>query len=222
MTWLLRLYPRRWQQRYGDEFMALMEERGFSIGLVFDVLRGAFDAWLNPDLGTAAAPVVAGRAAASNRDRFDKFTRRSRVVLRLAQDEAHRLRHQQIGTEHLLLGLLLEGEGVAAHVLADCGVQADELRAAILARAESPMAGDPQRVGLSQDAKHAIELSVVEANGLHHHYVGTEHLLLGLVAAGKGIAADLLRQGNVADLPDLRRHILRVLNEGGPRLRPPM
>lgn len=216
------LYPRRWQRRYGDEFIALMEERGFSIGVVFDVVRGALDAWLHPELGTAAAPMGAGRAAAPSRDRFDKFTRRSRAVLRLAQDEAQRLRHQQIGTEHLLLGLLLEGEGVAAHILADCGVQADELRAAILARAESPTGGYPRRVGLGEDGKRAIELSVAEANRLHHHYVGTEHLLLGLVAEGQGIAADLLRQRNVGDLSDLRKHISHVLNEGGPHLRPPV
>jgi ATP-dependent Clp protease ATP-binding subunit ClpC len=80
-----------------------------------------------------------------------------------------------------LLGLLLEGQGVAGHVLAERGVQLEELRAVIPARMESSAAGDPRPLGLSQGAKRAIELSVAEANRLHH-YVGTEHLMLGLVA----------------------------------------
>jgi ATP-dependent Clp protease ATP-binding subunit ClpC len=100
-------------------------------------------------------------------------------------------------------------------------VQLDEIRALLLASLESLPEAERQLVGLSADAKHALELSVAEANRLQHHYVGTEHLLLGLVAEGHGGAADILRQRNAGDLGELRSHILRVLTEGGPYLRPP-
>ena len=111
---------------------------------------------------------------------------------------------------------------MAAHVLAERGVQLDELRAAILIHAHPATGTDPRRLGLSQDAKRAIQLSVAEANRLRHHYLGTEHLLLGLVAEGQGLAAELLRQRNVGDVAELRQQIVRVLNEGGPHLRPPV
>lgn len=96
------------------------------------------------------------------------------------------------------------------------------LRRAILVHAHPAAGCDPRRLRLSQDAKRAIELSVAEANRLRHHYLGTEHLLLGLVAEGHGLAADLLRERNVAELVELRQHIVRVLNEGGPHLPPPV
>ena len=217
MSWLLWLYPRRWRRRYADEFLALMEARPLSPSVVLDVLRGALDAWLHPELGAAPAPATAG---SSGHGRFDKFTPRSRIVLQLAQQEAERL-HQQIGSEHVLLGLLLEGHGVAAHVLAERGVQLDDLRVAILVHTHPALGTDPRRLGLSQDAKRAIELSTAEANGLRHQYLGTEHLLLGLVAEGQGLAAELLRQRKVGDVTELRQHIVRVLNESGPHLRPP-
>ena len=143
-------------------------------------------------------------------------------MLDLAAKEAQRLGHPQITTEHLLLGMLLEGEGVAAHVLAERGVQINEARRLLLESLESVPRIDRQPVGLSADAKRAIELSVAEANRLRHHYVGTKHLLLGLVAEGHGVAADILRQRKAGDLCELRSHIVRVLNEGGPYLRPPV
>jgi ATP-dependent Clp protease ATP-binding subunit ClpC len=144
------------------------------------------------------------------------------MVLDLAAKEAQRFGHSQITSEHLLLGLLLEGEGVAAHVLAGRGVQTDEVREVLLGRMQSVPAGNRRGVGLGEDAKRSIELSVAEDNRLGHHYVGTEHLLLGLVAEGHGFAADLLRQRNAGELRELRFHIVRVLNEGGPHLRPPI
>jgi hypothetical protein len=215
----LWLYPRRWRQRYGDEFGVLLEERGFSPSLLFDVLRGALDAWLHPELGTVMpAPVAGGRNPGRRGDRFDKFTRRSRSVLDLAAKEAQRLGHAHITTEHLLLGMLLEGEGVAAQVLAQRGVRIEEIRTLLLHHLEALPRGC-DHVGLSADAKRAIELSVAEANRLRHQYVGTEHLLLGLVAEAHSAAADVLRARNAGDLPELRSHILRVLNEGGPHLR---
>ncbi len=222
MKWLLWLYPPRWRRRYGDEFLAVLEERGLSPMVLLDVLRGALDARLHPQLVALPAPVGGSANPAHRRDRFDKFTRRSRAVLDLAAKEAVRLGHPQIMSEHLLLGMLLEGEGVAAHVLAERGMHIDEVRQLLLENLESVPRTDCQQIGLSPDAKRAIELSVAEANRLRHHFVGTEHLLLGLVAEGHGTAAEILRQRNAGDLPGLRSHILRVLNEGGPHLRPPV
>jgi Clp amino terminal domain, pathogenicity island component len=221
MKWLLWLYPRRWRHRYAYEFVGVLEGRRFSVPVLLDILRGALDAWMHPELIAVPARVAAGGNPARGSDRFDKFTRRSRTVLDLAAKEAERLGHSHITTEHLLLGMLLEGEGVAAHVLADRGVQVDQLRQLLLQRLESVPRCDRQRVGLSPDAKRALELSIAEANRLRHHYVGTEHLLLGLVAERHSTAADILRLRNAGDLSELRSHIVRVLNEGGPHLRPP-
>ena len=128
MKWLLWLYPRRWRHRYADEFVGLLEGRRFSVPVLVDILRGALDAWMHPELIAVPARVGAGGNPARGNDRFDKFTRRSRTVLDLAAKEAERLGHSYITTEHLLLGMLLEGEGVAAHVLADRGVHIDQLR----------------------------------------------------------------------------------------------
>ena len=125
-------------------------------------------------------------------DRFDKFTERARKVLTLAQDEAQRFNHNYIGTEHLLLGLVREGEGVAAHVLENMGVELNKVRTAvefIIGRGDRTVVGE---IGLTPRAKKVIELAVDEARRLNHHYIGTEHLLLGLVREGEGIAAGVL------------------------------
>jgi len=222
MTWWLRLYPTRWRRRYGQEFAALIQDRGWSIATGFDVLRSVLDAWLHPDL---ADPSAAPQPAIASRPRgrsFDMFTRRSRTVLDLAHHEAIRLGSIQIGTEHLLLGLLDEGNGVAAHVLMQDGIELAELRTALLGRLQPAGEAATQPMGLSPSAKRAIELSVAEANRLKHHYVGTEHLLLGLVAEREGIAADELRRRNFGDLSTLRREILQVLTRSGPHVRPPV
>jgi ATP-dependent Clp protease ATP-binding subunit ClpC len=143
-------------------------------------------------------------------------------VLDLAQREAIQLGSERIGSEHLLLGLLAEGHGVAAHVLTEHGIELAELRESLVGHLQSSEKAATQPIGLSPSAKRAIELGVAEANRMRHHYVGTEHLLLGLVAEQEGMAADALRRRNVGDLSTLRREILQVLNEGGPHLRPPM
>src|SRR5919204_1891781 len=106
-------------------------------------------------------------------DRFDKFTERARKVLQLAQEEAQRFNHNYIGTEHVLLGLVREGDGVAAKVLANLGVRLDKVRSGvefIIGRGERRVAGDR---GLTPRAKKVIELSVDEARRLSHHYIGT-------------------------------------------------
>src|SRR5438093_423252 len=125
-------------------------------------------------------------------DRFDKFTERARRVLTLAQEEAQRFNHNYIGTEHLLLGLVREGEGVAARVLENMNVELSKVRTAvefIIGRGDRPVVGE---VGLTPRAKRVIELAIDEARRLGHNYIGTEHLLLGLVREGEGIAAGVL------------------------------
>jgi ATP-dependent Clp protease ATP-binding subunit ClpC len=102
------------------------------------------------------------------------------------------------------------------------GIELAELRAALLRRLEPAGETAARPIGLSELAKRAIELSVAEANRINHHYIGTEHLLLGLVAQAEGIAADELRRRDIGDLSTLRREILQVLTQGGPHLRPPI
>src|SRR4051812_28631339 len=144
-------------------------------------------------------------------DRFDKFTERARKVLQLAQEEAQRFNHNYIGTEHLLLGLVREGDGVAAKVLANLGVKLGKVRSSvefIIGRGDRSVTGD---IGLTPRAKKVIELSIDEARRLNHHYVGTEHLLLGLVREGEGIAAAVLEKLGVS-LDKVRSQVIYVLN----------
>ena len=145
-------------------------------------------------------------------DRFDKFTERARRVLMLAQEEALRFGHNYMGTEHLLLGLVGEGEGVAARALANLGVELNDIRPRvewILGRGDRAVAGE---IGLTPRAKKIIELSVDEARRLGHHYIGTEHLLLGMIREGEGIAAGVL-EGLGVSLDKVRTEVVRVLAE---------
>jgi bifunctional DNase/RNase len=147
-----------------------------------------------------------------DRDRFDKFTERARNVLGLAQEEAQRFQHNYIGTEHLLLGLVREGEGVAAQVLSNLGVELNKVRSAvefIIGRGDRIVLGE---IGLTPRAKKVIELAVDEARRLNHHSIGTEHLLLGLVREGEGIAAGVLESLGV-NLEKVRTQTIQVLNE---------
>jgi ATP-dependent Clp protease ATP-binding subunit ClpC len=145
-------------------------------------------------------------------ERFDKFTERARKVLTLAQEEATRFNHNYIGTEHLLLGLVREGEGVAAKVLSNLGVELNRVRSAvefIIGRGDRPTVGE---IGLTPRAKKVIELAVDEARRLGHHYIGTEHLLLGLVREGEGIAAGVLESLGV-NLEKVRTQTIQVLSQ---------
>ncbi len=151
-------------------------------------------------------------ARINDRDRFDKFTERARKVLSLAQEEAQRFQHNYIGTEHLLLGLVREGEGVAAKVLSNLGVDLEKVRKAvedIIGRGDRVVLGE---IGLTPRAKKVIELAVDEARRLNHHYIGTEHLLLGLVREGEGIAAGVLESLGV-NLKKVRTQTIQVLME---------
>src|SRR5438477_10496291 len=149
-------------------------------------------------------------------DRFDKFTERARRVLTLAQEEAQRFNHNCIGTEHLLLGLVREGDGVAAKVLANLGVELNKVRSAvefIIGRGDRAVLGE---IGLTPRAKKVIELAVDEARRLNHHYIGTEHLLLGLVREGEGIAAGVLESLGV-NLERVRAETARSLSQSMPQ-----
>jgi ATP-dependent Clp protease ATP-binding subunit ClpC len=151
----------------------------------------------------------------SDRNRFDKFTERARKSLSLSQEEAQRLQHNYIGTEHLLLGLIREDEGVAAKVLLNLGVRLDEARqniAAIIGRGDQAVPGS---IGLTPRAKKVIELAVDEARKMNHHTIGTEHILLGLVREGEGVAALMLESMGV-QLARVREETLRVLKQANP------
>ena len=130
--------------------------------------------------------------------RFEKFSERARRVLSLAQEEAQRFSHNYIGTEHILLGLVRENEGVAARVLSNLNVELVKVRSAvefIIGRGERPTPGE---IGLTPRAKKVIELAVDEARRLNHHYIGTEHLLIGLMREGEGVAAGVLESLGVS------------------------
>ena len=143
---------------------------------------------------------------------FERFTERAKKVLTLAQEEAERSHHSYIGTEHLLLGLLREGEGLAAKVLGNLGVEIGKVRQTI----ESVL-GRNERIIIQQiiptsRVKKVIEISFEEARRMGHNYVGTEHLLLGLLIEGEGIAAHVLEDLG-ANLEKVRAEIERLLHD---------
>ena len=148
--------------------------------------------------------------------RFEKFSERARKVLTSAQEEAQRLNHSYIGPEHVLLGMLKEEDGVGAKVLTNLGASLTKIRSAvefILSQGEKASVGE---IGLSPGAKRAIELAIDEARYLGHNYIGTEHLLLGLLREGGGIAARVLDSFGIT-LERARAEIGRVLEQGVPR-----
>jgi len=144
--------------------------------------------------------------------RFEKFSERARRVLSLAQEEAQRFNHNYIGTEHILLGLVRETDGVAAKVLSNLGVELNKVRSAvefIIGRGER---SNPGEIGLTPRAKKVIELAVDEARRLNHHYIGTEHLLIGLMREGEGVAAGVLESLGV-NLDKVRGETSRILTQ---------
>jgi len=147
---------------------------------------------------------------------FNRFTERARKVILLAKEEAKRFNHDYIGTEHILLGLVREGEGVAAVVLQKMGLNLPQIRSGI----EKIVKPGPSTV-LSADipftpkAKKAIELSGEEARALGHNYIGTEHILLGLIKEGEGIASQILMDMGL-DLDKVREEIIELLGSATP------
>ena len=145
--------------------------------------------------------------------RFEKFSERARRVLSMAQEEAIRFNHNYIGTEHVLLGLVRESEGVSSRVLANLGVDHNKIRSAIefiIGRGDRPVSGE--NIGLTPRAKKVIELAVDEARRMSHHYIGTEHLLIGLMREGEGVAAGVLESLGV-NLDKVRAETQRLLSQ---------
>ena len=144
------------------------------------------------------------------------FTERVRKVLALASEEARLLKHEYVGTEHILLGLIREGDGVATAVLRNLAVDLAEVRRTIEGLVKRGKAAPPMGPDLpyTSRAKKVLELAMAEARGLNHAYVGTEHLLLGLLAEEKGIAAQVLGALGVR-LGTARAEAVNLL--GGPR-----
>ena len=146
--------------------------------------------------------------------RFEKFSERARRVLTLAQEEARQFNHSYIGTEHLLLGLVREEEGVAAKVLINLGADLAKIRSAVeftMGRGEKPSGSE---IGLTPRAKRVIELAIDEARHLGHSYIGTEHLLLGLLREGGGVAVSILDSFSI-NVEQVRAEVIRVLSQGG-------
>ena len=142
---------------------------------------------------------------------FERFTDRARRVVVLAQDEARSLNHNYIGTEHLLLGLITEGEGVAAKALESLDINKDAVRSAvidIIGEGEKPVEG---HIPFTPRAKRVFELSLREALQLGHNYIGTEHLLLGLLKEGEGVASQVLIKLG-ADLSKVRQTVIELLS----------
>ena len=149
-------------------------------------------------------------------DRFEKFTERAKNVLTLAQAEAHGLDHNYIGTEHLLLGMIRERDGVAGKVLALLGVALDAARAevvAVIGRGDHKVVGD---ISLTPRSKKVIELAIEEARKLGHNYVGTEHLLLGLLVEGEGIGVGVLESLGVG-AAKTRFQVIKEIRLAGPK-----
>src|SRR5450432_934266 len=143
---------------------------------------------------------------------MERFTQRARRVLSLAQEEAERLQHSYIGTEHLLLGLMREEGGVAGRVLRDLGLDPHRVEELVERMTRAGQRTTSARLDLSPGTKKVLELAVDEARRLGHHYIGTEHLLLGLVRQTEGIAIDVLKRLNVSP-EEVRRQTRRVLQE---------
>jgi ATP-dependent Clp protease ATP-binding subunit ClpC len=141
---------------------------------------------------------------------FERMTDRARRVIVLAQEEARHLQHNYIGTEHILLGLIHEGEGVAAVALADLKVNLEEIRKeveGIIGLGEQAPSG---HIPFTPRAKKIIELALREALQLGHNYIGTEHILLGIIREGEGVAAQVLVKSGL-DLNRVRQAVLKRL-----------
>jgi len=142
---------------------------------------------------------------------FERFTDRARRVLVLAQEEARLLNHGFIGTEHILLGLVHEGGGVAAKALESLGISLEAVREKVEEAAGKATSGPPESPPFTPRAKKVLELSLREAHQLGHSYIGTEHILLGLVREGEGTGAQVLVSLG-ADLPRVRQQVIQLMS----------
>jgi Clp amino terminal domain, pathogenicity island component len=142
---------------------------------------------------------------------FERFTDRARQAMALAQEEARRLNHNYIGTEHLLLGLVLESQGVAAKALESLRISLEAVRQQVEEIVGQGQQAVPERIPFTPRAKKVTELARREALQLGHNYIGTEHILLGLIREGEGVAAQVLVQLG-ADLDRVRQRVIQLLH----------
>lgn len=145
---------------------------------------------------------------------FERFTERARKVVYLAQQEAARLGHDVVGTEHLLLGLVAEGQGIAAKALESMNIDLIKIRQEIeriIGVGETNPFGE---IPFTPRAKRVLELAIDEGRQMGHNYVGTEHILLGLIREGEGVAAQVLKNLG-ADLDKVRKQVFSLLGGGG-------
>jgi hypothetical protein len=153
-------------------------------------------------------------------NKMERFNQRARRVLSLAQEEAERLRHKYIGIEHLLLGLMREEGGVAGRVLRDLGLEQRRVEELVEELTRATVRTGNIASDLSPGTKRALEIAVDEARRMGHHYIGTEHLLLGLVRQSDGVAIDVLKRCGLS--PDeVRRQTRKVLQESPVQTQPP-
>ena len=209
MRWLVRLYPAGWRRRYGAEMETVLASQEPSLWQVVDVLRGALDARLHPETWDAS------------RRPFSRLAESGHRVLTLAQEEAQRLGHGYLGTEHVLLGLARAEAGPAARVLRDLGMSPDAVRSrisAILGPATPGGSGGRcqlERVGggmrLTCRTKRVFERAAEEADRRHDERIGDAHLLLGIVAEREGVGAAVLHELGARDADAFRRRVLEAL-----------
>jgi ATP-dependent Clp protease ATP-binding subunit ClpC len=147
-------------------------------------------------------------------DKLQRFTQRARRVLSLAQEEAERMRHNYIGTEHLLLGLLRDDGGVAGRVLRELGLDQRRLQEMVERLSGPGQRIKASKIDLSPGTKRVLELAIDEARRMNQHYISTEHLLLGLVRHNEGIAIDVLNKLGISP-EQIRRQTRRILQESG-------
>ena len=145
---------------------------------------------------------------------FERFTERARQVVVLAQDESRTLGHDYIGTEHILLGLLREEEGLAARVLESLDLTIERVRAQVVSIVGLGETAATGQIPFTPNAKEALEFSLREALSLGHDWIGTEHILLGLVRATDGVAARILLDFG-ADADTIRNEVIRMMSGPG-------
>jgi ATP-dependent Clp protease ATP-binding subunit ClpC len=146
------------------------------------------------------------------REMFERFTKRARLVVVQAQQEARRLDHDYVGTEHLLLGLTGVGEGLAVKVLESLGIALDAIRQRVEESVDRGEQAPSGHIRFTSQAKTVLELSLRESRARNDLYIGTEHILLGLIREGDGVAAHVLLELG-ADLESTREQVTRLLEE---------
>ena len=145
---------------------------------------------------------------------FERFTNKARHVVVLSQEEARLLNHNYIGTEHILLGLLGEPESIGGQVLASFGITRDGVREEVVEKIGRGKSAPSGHIPFTPRAKKTLELSLREALSIKHNYIGTEHILLGLIREGEGVAAQILRDH--ADLLEIRAAVLNAVSAADP------